>query len=164
MELYDKLFEQAFFELGEAFSGLADENVWKRPADGLLSVGELAGHLAFGGIAWLAGGDGHTIPDGFDSPLLDPRFRYYPHTLASSPSEAQLALNAEQVLAELLRLLQSSWKAFQERSPDLDACPEGQDMMPTFRHLVRYQTFHLPYHTGQIYAARHLLGETPPDN
>lgn len=164
MEIYDKLFEQAFFELGEAFSGLADENVWKRPVDGLLSVGELAGHLAVGGVVWLAGGDGKTVPHGFESPLLDPRFRYYPHTLASSPSEAQLALSAEQVLTELLRLLRSAWKAFQERNPDLDARPEGQDMMPTYGHVVRYQTFHLPYHTGQIYAARHLLGETPPDN
>ena len=164
MEIYDKLFEQAYFELGEAFSGLAEANVWKRPASGLLSVGELAGHMAVGGVVWLAGGDGKTVPEGFDSPLLDPRFRYYPYTLASSPSEAQRALNAERVLSETLRLFRGAWAALRERNPALGDRPEGQEMMPTWDDLIRYQTFHLPYHTGQIYTVRHLLGETPPDN
>src|SRR5690349_17597692 len=40
-----KLLEVGYYEVQFAFEGLADENVWERPAEGLLSVGELAGHL-----------------------------------------------------------------------------------------------------------------------
>ena len=42
-----KLLDLGYYELKIAFEGLADENVWKRPTPGLLSVGELAGHIAF---------------------------------------------------------------------------------------------------------------------
>lgn len=41
LDAYLQVLELDFFEIGEAFGGLADENVWKRPAEGLLSVGEL---------------------------------------------------------------------------------------------------------------------------
>ena len=50
-----KLLELGYFEVKCAFEGLADENVWKRPAPGLLSVGELAGHHAFWEAVRLAG-------------------------------------------------------------------------------------------------------------
>ena len=56
-----KLLELGYYEVKFAFEGLADGNVWKRPAPGLLSVGELAGHIAFWEAVRLAG-DG---PDGF---------------------------------------------------------------------------------------------------
>jgi hypothetical protein len=46
LEVYLSQLELAYFELGEAFKGLKDENVWKRPGEGLLSVGEIAGHVA----------------------------------------------------------------------------------------------------------------------
>lgn len=164
MEIYDKLFETAYFELNEAFSGLADENVWKRPADGLISIGELAGHMAFWGVARLASEDGESVPEEFESPLLDARFRYLPASLATPPSAAHLALNAQQVCENLVRLHRAAWTAFQERNLDLSSHPSGQPKEFTYEHLASYQTFHLAYHTGQIYTARHLLGETPPDN
>ena len=47
VEAYLKLLEQGYYEVKFAFEGLADENVWRRPAVGLLAVGELAGHVAF---------------------------------------------------------------------------------------------------------------------
>ena len=31
LEAYLKLLDQGYLEVGEAFRGLADENVWKRP-------------------------------------------------------------------------------------------------------------------------------------
>src|SRR5436853_3812966 len=91
--------ELAYFEVREAFKGLADEHVWKRPAEGLLSVGELAGHIAHWEAVRLAGEGGDRSegirpqgghPGGPDlakcrvkSPLIDERFRYYPITLAN---------------------------------------------------------------------------------
>ena len=58
MEAYLKVLELGYFEVKEAFEGLADENVWKRPAEGLLSVGELAGHIAYWEAVRLAGEGG----------------------------------------------------------------------------------------------------------
>ncbi|MEO7717047.1 MAG: hypothetical protein ABIY70_12660 [Capsulimonas sp.] len=46
-EAYLEVLDLGYFEAPFAFEGLADENVWKRPAPGLLSVGELAGHIAY---------------------------------------------------------------------------------------------------------------------
>ena len=57
-EAYLDVLEEGYYEVKEAFAGLANENVWKRPAEGLLSVGELAGHIAYweavrlGGRGW----------------------------------------------------------------------------------------------------------------
>jgi hypothetical protein len=47
LELLIKALDTAHWELGEAFKGLSDEDVWKRPHPRLLSVGELASHIAF---------------------------------------------------------------------------------------------------------------------
>src|SRR5689334_21099183 len=99
--------ELGFFEVGEAFSGLADDHVWRRPAEGLLSIGELAGHVAYWEAVKFAGDGGENgsellenpIADhGFadlsrcrvKSPMIDQRFRYQPDTLATSPSRVHL--------------------------------------------------------------------------
>src|SRR5437588_9503805 len=125
LDTYLKLLEQDYFELGEAFKGLADENVWKRPAEGLLSVGELAGHIAYWEAVKLAGEGGEPEPDlakcrvssplidhRFDdlakcrvsSPLIDHRFAYYPTTITNPPSEQHRAMTAEQGCGELVRV------------------------------------------------------------
>ena len=54
-EKYLEVLELGYFEVQFAFEGLADENVWKRPAAGLISVGELAGHIAYWEAVRLAG-------------------------------------------------------------------------------------------------------------
>src|SRR5205823_597485 len=103
-----KVLEQGYYEAKFAFEGLADENVWKRPAEGLLSVGELAGHIAYWEAIRLAGEGGEPEPDlaqcRVSSLLIDPRFGYHPTTLATPPSEQHLAMTAEQVCSELLRV------------------------------------------------------------
>src|SRR5262245_12684874 len=104
MEAYLKLLEVGYYEVKFAFEGLADENVWKRPAEGLLSVGELAGHIAYWEAIRLAGEGEDPEKCRVSSPLIDQRFRYHPTTLATPPSETQLAMTAEQVCSELLRV------------------------------------------------------------
>lgn len=39
LETYLEILEEGYFEVKFAFEGLADENVWKRPAEGLLPLG-----------------------------------------------------------------------------------------------------------------------------
>src|SRR5438034_11079266 len=113
IEAYLSCLELGHFEVKGAFKGLADEHVWKRPAEGLLSVGELAGHIAYCEAVRLAGEGGAESDRGVvepdlakcrvKSPLIDRRFQYYSITLANPPSEQPLAMTAEQVCREVLR-------------------------------------------------------------
>ncbi len=68
-------------ELAIALNGTPDGDLWTRPNPRLLSVGELAGHVAFW-EAVRAEGMGNK-PDvaqlRIKSPLVDPGFHYYTH-------------------------------------------------------------------------------------
>ncbi|HLK61412.1 MAG TPA: DinB family protein [Chthonomonadaceae bacterium] len=164
VEVYLELLEQGYYEVKFAFEGLADTNVWKRPAAGLLSVGELAGHLAYWEAIRLAGEGEDLEKCRVQSPLIDNRFRYYPKTLATAPSEQHLAMTAEQVCAELLRAHEESVAHFKALSPDPGACIPGDPTGFTYGGYLKYAGFHIAYHTGQMYSVRHLLGEETPDN
>jgi hypothetical protein len=168
LDSYLKPLDLCYFEVTEAFKGLADEHVWKRPDGRLLSVGELAGHIAY----WEAIRFACESPEGgssrdlstckVHSPLLDSRFAYFPTTLATTPSEEHVALTAEQVCNELLRIHQETMAHLKALNPDLDS--KAPHWHSNYRELLTYVAFHIAYHTGQMYSVRHLLGETPPDN
>jgi hypothetical protein len=168
LEDYLAALDLGYFEVGEAFGGLADEHVWKRPAPGLLSVGELAGHIAYWAAGRLAleGTEAGSRPDlskvKVKSPLVDERFAYYPGTLAAAPSSEHLAMTAEQVHQELLRVHRESVACLRALSPDLSSPAPGWHS--DYADYLRYAAFHVAYHTGQMYSARHLLGESTPDN
>lgn len=167
LEVYLEMLEEGYFEVGEAFKGLEDENVWKRPAEGLLSVGELAGHMAYWEAVRLAGEGEDPEKCRVRSPLIAPRFRYYKTTLATPPSEQHLAMTAEQVRSELVRVHDESVAHFRALNPDLESVPTGLPpnlASNTYGTSLRYLVFHIAYHTGQMYSARHLLGEETPDN
>lgn len=170
IEAYLALLELGYFEVTEAFKGLADEHVWKRPATGLLSVGELAGHVAYWEAIRLAGEGSadQSQPDlakcRVSSFLIDPRFSYYPTTLSTPPSEQHRAMTAQQVCSELVRVHQEASADFKERNPDLLSVAPGWSSNWTYGESLKYAVFHVSYHTGQIYSARHLLGEETPDN
>ncbi len=168
VEAYLTVLELGYYEVKEAFEGLADENVWKRPTEGLLSVGELAGHIAHWEAVRLAGEGGEPWPDlakcRVSSPLIDPRFRYYPITIANPPSEQHLAMSPEQVCRELLRVHEEAVAHFRVLDPDLESTPPGWPPPWTYGEFLKYLVFHVSYHAGQIYSVRHLLGEETPDN
>lgn len=177
LEAYLELLNLGYFEVTEAFKGLADANVWKRPAAGLLSVGELVGHIAYWEAVRLAGEGGEPSPEAngislkpdltkcrVNSLLIDHRFSYFPNTLAAAPSEQHQAMTASEVCRELLRAHTEAMADFKARNPDLDSCPPGWPQGYTYREFLKYLVFHVAYHTGQMYSARHLLGEETPDN
>ena len=168
LEDYLKVLDEGYYEVKFAFEGLADENVWKRPSAGLLSVGEMAGHIAYWEAVRLAAGGREPEPDSAEfpvsSPLLDQRFRYYPTNIATPPSEAHRAMTAEQVCDELLRVHSESVAHFKALNPDLDSSPPGHPPNQTYRAFLMYAAFHIAYHTGQMFSVRHLLSEETPDN
>src|SRR5436309_15540959 len=108
VDAYLSVLELGHYELKIAFERLADENVWKRPAEGLLSVGELAGHMAYWEAIRLAGEGEDQSKCKVTSPLIDPRFRYHPESLANPLSDPLLAMTAEQVHSELVRVHKES--------------------------------------------------------
>lgn len=176
---YLELLEQGYFEVTIAFEGLDSTKLWRRPAAGLLSIGEIAGHIAYGEAVRLACEDplrvvpslalGEEIrPDlrscTLTSPLLDERFAYYPQTLSTAPTAAQLALSTEQVATELVRIHNAAVAHLLRAQPELDAPLPGWSLPWTCRETLKYLIFHIGYHTGQLFSVRHLLGDTTTDN
>ena len=170
LDTYLRVLDLCYFEVTEAFKGLEDKHVWQRPDGGLLSVGELAGHVAYWEAVRFAGEgkEGTSSPDlskcKVSSPLIDPRFAYYPTTLATPPSEAQLAMTAPEVRDELLRVHQESVAHLTALNPDLESPAPWWPSHSNYGEYLRYAAFHVAYHTGQMYSVRHLLGEQTPDN
>ncbi len=145
--------ESSFRELSEAFLGMTDSELWVRPHPNLLSVGELASHICY----WEAKSFLKELPP---SPILVSESQYYPITL-SSPYSTEMSAN--QVFEELKRI-HSLCIAEIQRSPlgldDQNPARPGW----TWGYTLEYQAFHVAYHTGQIYSARHIFGHQTSDN
>jgi uncharacterized damage-inducible protein DinB len=153
LDLMIEALDSAHWELSEAFKGLADEDVWKRPDARLLSIGELATHIAYWEDMGTTGG---TI----GSPFLEEFATYY-----TSAIEAPLVLSigAEDLFREVQRI-HAEVKAL-----IIAANPYSEDKNPhregwTWGYSLSYMVFHVAYHTGQIYSVRHLLGHETTDN
>ncbi len=90
LDTYLSLLDEGYREATFAFDGLSDDKVWKRPSDVLLSIGEIAGHVAYWeAIKFASEGSG---PEGdftkckIKSPLINSTFRYYTSNLELSIS------------------------------------------------------------------------------
>lgn len=148
-----KALDNAHWELSEAFHGLDDADVWRRAHPGLLSVGELAAHIAYGEAVSFFGAD-------FESPLLTPLARYYK---ANVGEPFELPMGAKALFAELQRVHEACKAAFLANPHDSEE-PNPLRGEWTWGYTIEYQAFHVAYHTGQIYSVRHLLGHETVDN
>ena len=152
--------DEAHREFAIALGNLPDEDVWKRPHPRLLSVGELAGHVAYWQAVWVTGG-GDPRPDlaqlPVQGPFVNDAFRYYTSQI---DRPIQLDLGAKHVLAEVQRVHEIAKATVVGKGKD-DPYP-GQ--WRTWGNLVQYQAFHVAYHTGQAYSVWHLLGHETEDN
>lgn len=151
--------DEAHREFAIALGGLPDEDLWKRADPRLLSVGELAGHVAYWQAVWITG-DGNAKADlaqlPVKSPLVDQAFRYY---TTSVEGEARLDLGTSQVLEEVARVHEAAKQALAGKEKD-----DAVEGWGTWGNLIQYQVFHVAYHTGQAYSVRHLLGHQTEDN
>jgi hypothetical protein len=152
--------DEAHREFAIALGDFPEADLWRRAHPRLLSVGELAGHVAYWQAVWVMGG-GNDRPDldrlPIQSPLLAPAFRYY---TSSVDQPLRLELGPAQVLAEVARVHEAAKAAVDGKDKD-DPYP-GQ--WGTWGNLVQYQAFHVAYHAGQVYSVRHLLGHETEDN
>lgn len=147
-------------EFDIALGGMPDDELWERAHPRLLSVGELAAHIAYWQAVWVLGG-GNDRPDldqlPVKSPLVDHAFRYYTSTVDHA---ASLPMGTAEVLEEVRRVHEAAKAAVVGKDIE-DAYP---GMWQTLGNLIKYQVFHIGYHTGQAYSVRHLLGHETEDN
>ncbi len=152
--------DEAHREFAIAMGDFPPQDLWRRPHPRLLSVGELAGHVAYWQAVWTMGG-GSDRPDlsqiPVQSPLVDHAFRYY---LSQVEDPVVLELGPEEVLAEVNRVHAAARKIASSNAME-DVYP-GQ--WGTWGNFVQYQAFHVAYHTGQAYSVRHMLGHETEDN
>ncbi len=147
-----KPLDSAIWEMSEAFTDLRDEDVWVRAHPRLLSVGELAAHVACGEILSIVGE--------LTSPLFLPHFRYYPYSVEEC---VVLPLGAAALYDEVKRVHEICKAHFLRETPELSSnSPLRPDW--TWGYTMEYMAFHIAYHTGQMYSVRHLLGHTTADN
>lgn len=162
LDLLVKALDEGHWELSEAFDGLPDEDVWRRPHPRLLSIGEIAGHITYWKALKLIGQE--PKPDLADlpikSPLVDEAFRYY---TVNVKEPKKLELGAKEVFDEATRVHNEAKAALMQLKPDLEDKVQGFQQS-TWGQILQYQVFHVAYHTGQIYSVRHLLGHETKDN
>jgi hypothetical protein len=152
--------DEAHREFAIALNGTPDADLWKRAHPGLLSVGELAAHVAYWQAVWITG-EGNHRPDlsklPISSPLVHEAVSYYTHN-AGQPFTLELSTQA--VMDEVMRVHEAAKAAVADRGKD-EPYP-GQ--WGTWGNLVQYQAFHVAYHAGQVYSVRHMLGHETEDN
>jgi hypothetical protein len=153
LDLLIAALDTAHWELGEALKGLPDADVWKRAHPRLLSVGELATHIAYWEDVGATGGTS-------DSPFLKENARYFTSAIETP---LMLDMGAEALYREVERVHEAVKAALVALQPD------GEDVNPhregwTWRQSVEYMAFHVAYHAGQVYSVRHLLGHETVDN
>lgn len=148
-----KAYDSAFWELGESLTGMPDEDVWKRADPALLSVGELAAHIAY----WEAQS---CFGDAMESALFAGHKRYYPDSVQQSVDSQ---LGAQAMVDELGRVHTACRGIYASLGPDLGT-PNPHREGWSWEYTLIYVAFHLAYHAGQIYSVRHLLGHQTVDN
>lgn len=153
LDLLIEALDSAHWELSEAFKGLPDEDVWKRPHPRLLSIGEIASHIAHWEDFNITGGT-------TEGPFTRQFARYYP---VSIENPLVMDIGAEALFKEIERIHQIVKKHLLENPPNLEAKSAFREDW-TWGYCLQYMAFHVAYHTGQIYSVRHLMGHETVDN
>ena len=94
------------------------------------------------------------------SPLVSRDFRYY---TGQVEQPVELDLGAEALAAEISRVHAEARAALIATNPSLED-PFPGPFQSSWADCLKYMIFHVSYHTGQIYSARHIFGHVTEDN
>ncbi|MFN3961541.1 MAG: DinB family protein [Fimbriimonadaceae bacterium] len=139
----------AIWEMSEAFDGFPAADLWVRPHPHLLSVGELAVHVAYSEMRWLH-------PE-LESPLNQPRAGYYSDSV-DEPLE--LPLGPTELYDKVQRVHEACRARIQGMQPNFNTKLPSRDDW-SWGDTLQYMAFPIACHTGQMYSARHLMGHEP---
>lgn len=155
-----------YFETDLLFEGLSEANLHRRPGPSLLAVSEHVAHVVRSEASivnrYLFGQPEEQWADC----LMRQKPFGWPPTLLESPVDSGLqSLTVAEVKAEYLRNHERCYRLAQtlDLAPDF-AFDDDWDRVRTVRDRLRIAAYHVAYHCGQIYSARHLLGEETPEN
>ena len=154
-----QVWDTGLFELKIALEGTPREDLWRRPHTNLLSIGEIAGHIAYGLVSHVFcqsnAVQASDLP--VQSVLLDEQIRYF---TVNIKKEFVADLNVESIIDDLENIFSAC--------RDVAASHAMEDSVEshweTWGALANYQAFHIAYHTGQIYSVRHMFGHETEDN
>lgn len=154
-------FDEAHRELEIALNGTSDDDLWRRPHERLWSIGEVACHVAFWEAIWLhSPSEERTLANlPIQSPIFHPAAQYYDPAVAPWKVE----LNADQLIAELKRIHEATNAHVRDLNPEYSTRVASRPEA-TWGWQLGYMVFHVGYHTGQIYSARHIFGHETEDN
>jgi hypothetical protein len=150
--------DSALWEFSLVFEDLEDADLWRRPHPSLLSVGENAAHVVY----WAVSRATAVNPSArIESPLAREEARYY---LTSVDTPLVLEMTVAEVEAELARVGKEAKEAFLGVAAPREA-PAGEGMPgDSLGQVADYMVFHIAYHAGQAFSARHLMGHKTNDN
>lgn len=150
--------DSAYWEFSLVFEELNDADLWVRPHANLLSIGEIACHVAY----WLVTYANKFNTDGLlTSPLAIQSTCYYLHNVGTP---VQVDMGVQEVSAEVERIQKAAKSVFLAASPERDEPLAFDGPGRTFGEFADYMVFHVAYHTGQAFSVRHLMDHKTNDN
>lgn len=158
LDSQSQAWDSAHWEFSLVFEDLGDEDLWRRAAPALLSVGELVCHMAHWQVLYANKLDPAC---GIESPLASEAARYY---LSSVGSPLVLDMSVEEVAKEFDRVQKAVKQVFLRSDDERDTPLSFEGPGRTFGEFADYMVFHVAYHTGQAFSVRHLMGHRTNDN
>lgn len=157
----------SYVDFDMIFEGLAEKHLHARPGPGALSISEGCAHLMRSEasiiLRYLFGEPPELWEDHF---MLKAPYGWPPDILM-----APVDLRLREMTAKEIRLMVlDRHERLYQRSSSLDLPldhrfeDDWSGPAPTVEVRLRFAAYHVAYHAGQMYEARHLLGETTPDN
>ncbi len=155
-----------YFEVDLVFDGIQAENLHRRPASNLISISEHCAHLVRSEASIVERYLFGRPPEQWADSLMRRAVFGWPPTMLESPVETDLALLTlaevkDSLVREHERCLRSAQALALPASHQFD---DDWTRCRTVADRLRIAAYHVAYHMGQIYSARHMLGEETPEN
>ena len=158
LESQSQAWDSGFWEFSLVFEDLNDADLWFRPHENLLSIGEITCHIVY----YLTM---YAIKLAADpmlaSPLAVKDASYY---LTTVGAPVQLEMSVADVAAEVDRVQRDVKAVFLASTAERDDTLAFNGPGETFGQFADYMVFHIAYHTGQAFSVRHLMGHKTNDN
>ena len=158
LESQSQAWDSGFWEFSLVFEDLNDADLWFRPHENLLSIGEITCHIMY----YLTMYANKLAADPMlASPLSVKDASYYLHNVGSP---IQLKMSVADVAAEVDRVQRDVKAVFLASTAERDEPLAFNGPGETFGQFADYMVFHIAYHTGQAFSVRHLMGHKTNDN
>lgn len=155
-----------YLDADRALDGVEPSHLHVRINPQTLSISEQVAHIAYCEALGVFGFLDERSQDEWpvESRLLQPTFWYPPEMLNSPIHNDLVTMDLSAIKSEWQNVHRSVVARLRELEQTVDApMPKAWAPDKTVGGHLRYLSYHVAYHVGQIYLMRHLLGETTPE-